>query len=151
MPFTDCWHRGFREKFRANLELIKLFCSTHRDPGLTMEMWTWMCVHGHGHGRGHAPGQPTTHRVPKSTKSGPPKSRLCGEIRFSFSHPHCLRTYTKPSLFWLEGIKHSRLLGGSVRGLWHKIFELIMDEMSWDKTCRKADNLFEDWLQLRRA
>jgi len=37
MPFTDCWHRGFREKFRANLELIKLFCSTHR-PGLTMEM-----------------------------------------------------------------------------------------------------------------
>lgn len=37
MPFTDCWHRGFREKFRANLELIKLFWSTHR-PGLTMEM-----------------------------------------------------------------------------------------------------------------
>lgn len=147
MPLTDCRHRGFREKFRANLELIKLFCSTHSS-GLTMDVWMWSCSQSWSWNRTRIHARHS--RLPKSTKSPQklpdapsiqlssplPNAKVgpvCGKIWFSV----CELIFCS-SPFWPRGHQKFSSLWMIAWGLWSISWKLIRNQMSRDKMSKNS-------------
>lgn len=160
MPFTDCRHRGFREKFRANLELIKLFRSTH-SPGLTMDVWMWSCSRSWSWNRTRIHSRHS--QMPKSTKSPQKLPRDTPTQRYThyqitaplLSYPavcqmlklaQCVgkfgflfvNLYSSHPHFGLGGIKNSLIAWG----LWSISWKLIRNQMSWDKMSKNSYDRF---------